>query len=73
MHVVAGVGEVGAVAAVDPAAVDEQRLVAVVERGPLDPLLVEVEPRDADGDPVEQLEAVGVDAITSASIARRSD
>jgi hypothetical protein len=41
VHVVAGVGEVGAVAAVDPAAVDEQRLVAVVERRPLERLLRE--------------------------------
>ena len=31
MQVVAGVGEVGALAAVDPAAVDEQRLVPVLE------------------------------------------
>jgi hypothetical protein len=36
-------GEVGAGAAVDPAAVDEQRLVAVVERRPLDRLVREIE------------------------------
>jgi hypothetical protein len=38
VHVLAVVGEEGARAAVDPAAVDQQRLVAVVERGPLDRL-----------------------------------
>ena len=53
-------GGEGARASVDPAAVDEQRLVAVVQRRPLDRLLVEVEPRSALGDPVEQLEAIGV-------------
>jgi hypothetical protein len=31
VHVITGVGEEGALAAVDPAAVDEQRLVAVGE------------------------------------------
>jgi hypothetical protein len=36
VQVLAGVGEVGAVAAVDPAAIDEQRLVAVAQRDPLD-------------------------------------
>ena len=48
----------GALAAVEPAAVDEQRLVAVVQRGPLDRLLREVELGNAMGDPVEELEAV---------------
>jgi hypothetical protein len=42
VQVVAGVGEEGAVAAVDPAAADEQRPRAVIDRGPLDRLPVEV-------------------------------
>jgi hypothetical protein len=42
VQVVAAVGEEGAFAAVDPAAVDEQGLVAIVQRRPLDRLLVEV-------------------------------
>jgi hypothetical protein len=54
VHVVAVVGEVGAVAAVDPAAVDEQRLDAVGKLDSLDLLPVEVQLRDASRDPVEQ-------------------
>jgi hypothetical protein len=42
VHVVTGVGEVGAVAAVDPAAIDAQRLDAVGKLDPLDLLPVEV-------------------------------
>jgi hypothetical protein len=42
LHGVAVVGEVGPVAAVDPATVDEQRLGAVVQRPPFDRLLVQV-------------------------------
>jgi hypothetical protein len=54
VYVPAGVGEVGALAAVDPAAVDEQRLVGVVERCPLDRLLSEVKLGNAIGEPVEE-------------------
>jgi hypothetical protein len=36
VQVIAVVGEEGAGAAIEPAAVDKQRLVAVVERRPLD-------------------------------------
>src|SRR5918995_7196568 len=43
VHVVAVVGEEGAVAPVDPAAVDEQGLVAVRQPVPLDRVPVEVE------------------------------
>ena len=39
VHVVASVGEVGAVAAIHPATIDEQRLVATIQRRPLDRLL----------------------------------
>jgi hypothetical protein len=60
VEVVAGVGEEGALAAVDPAAVDEQRLVAVVERRPLQRLLFEVELGNAIGDPIQELEAISV-------------
>ena len=60
MHVDAAIGEGGALAAVDPAAVDEQRLVAVVQRRPLDRLLREVKLGNALGDPVQQLEVVVV-------------
>jgi hypothetical protein len=42
VHVVASVREVDAATAVEPAAVDDQRIVAIVERSPLDPLVVEV-------------------------------
>jgi hypothetical protein len=42
VHVVAGVGERDAGTAIHAAAVHEQRLVAVVERGPLDLVLIEV-------------------------------
>jgi hypothetical protein len=42
VQVLTGVGEVSAVAAVDPATVDEQRLVAVVQRRPLDLSPIEV-------------------------------
>jgi hypothetical protein len=59
--------EEGAGAAIEPAAVDEQRLVAVVERRPLDPLPVEVEPANPMSDPVEELEAVGVAVIHRSS------
>jgi hypothetical protein len=58
VYVLAVVGEEGAGAAVDPAAVDEQRLMAVVQRGPLDGLLREVELGDAIGDPVEEHKAI---------------
>jgi hypothetical protein len=47
---VGGVGEVDARAAVDPAAVDEQRLVAVIERRPLDLVLVELQLGNAIGE-----------------------
>ena len=62
VHVLAVAGEVGALAAVEPTAVDEQRLVAIVQRDPLDLMLVEVE-ADAVGDSVEELEAISVAAI----------
>jgi hypothetical protein len=39
VHVLSRVGEVGAVAAVEPTAVDEQGLVPIVERHPLDLVL----------------------------------
>jgi hypothetical protein len=58
VHVLAGVGEVCAAPAVEPAAVDDQRLVAVVQRRPLDRLPLEVKLGNALGDPVQQLEAV---------------
>ena len=60
MHVLAVVGQVSAVAAVDPTAVDEQRLVAVLERRPRDRLLLEMQLGNAAGDPVEQLKTVSV-------------
>jgi hypothetical protein len=63
VQIVPGVGEVGTLAAVDPAAVHEQRLVPVVQRGPRERLLREVELGNAIGDPVEELEAVGVALI----------
>ena len=63
MRVVAGVGEVGAGAAVDPAAVDEQRLVAVLNRQLLDLVLLQVKLGNAVGDPVEQLHAIRVGTI----------
>ena len=52
-----------ALAAVEPAAVNEQRLMAVIERRPLDRLLIEVQSGDALGDPVEQFEAISVALI----------
>jgi hypothetical protein len=63
VHVLPGVGEVGTVATVDPAAVDEQRLVAIVERCPLDRLLLEVQLGEPGLDPVEQDKPVGVGAV----------
>ena len=43
---------------VDPTAVDEQGLVAIIECHPLDSTLVEIELGKSLGDPVEQLESV---------------
>ena len=63
MDIRARVDEEGAVAAVDPAAVDEQRLMAIIERHPLDLVLGEVKLGNAVGDPVEQRQAIGVGTI----------
>jgi hypothetical protein len=46
-----------------PTAIDEQSLVAVVERGPLDRVLREVDLGNAIGDPVQQRDALGVRLI----------
>jgi hypothetical protein len=50
-----GIGEERAGAAVEATAVDERRLVAVIERRPLDLVLGEVKLGNSLGDPVEQL------------------
>jgi hypothetical protein len=58
-----GIGEECAAAIIEAAAVDEQRLVAIIERRPLDVVLVQVQLGNALGEPVEQFEAVGVGTI----------
>jgi hypothetical protein len=63
VQVVASVGEERAVAAVEATAVDEQRPMAVIECCPLDFVLREVKLWKAIGEPVEELQAVGVGAI----------
>ena len=68
MHVLARVGEERTGAAVEATAVDEQRLVAIIERRPLDLVLREVKLGNAVGDPVEELQAVGVGTIHSRSL-----
>jgi hypothetical protein len=55
--------EEGAVAAVEATAVKDQGLAAVIERRPLDRLLIEVKLGNAIGEPVEQFEAAGVGTI----------
>jgi hypothetical protein len=63
VQIITGLGEVGAVAAVDAAAIYEQRLVAVWQRGPVDRVLLQVELGNTSGDPVEQFEAIGVATV----------
>jgi hypothetical protein len=55
VQIVTGVGEERSGAAVEATAVDEQRLVAIIERRPLDLVLGEVKLGNSLGDPVEQL------------------
>jgi hypothetical protein len=63
VEVAAGIGEECAAAIIEAAAVDEQRLVAIIERRPLDVVLVQVQLGNALGESVEQFEAVGVGTI----------
>jgi hypothetical protein len=67
LHVLASVSEVSTGAAVDPAAVDEQHLVAVIERCLLDLVLIEVQLGHPVSDPVEQFEPVGVAVVHRSS------
>jgi hypothetical protein len=72
VQVIAAVGEVRAVAAADPAAIDEERLLAVGERRPLDRLSIEIELGSALGDPVEQSSAVLVASCIVVALSTRS-
>jgi hypothetical protein len=53
VHVVARIGKVGTVAAIEATTVDEQRLVSVTECRPSDLVLVEVKLGNSIGEPVE--------------------
>jgi hypothetical protein len=54
------IGEEQSGAAIEPAAIDNQALVAIIQRGPLDLVLLEIQLGNALGDPVKQLQAIGV-------------
>lgn len=63
MHVVAVVGEVDAVAAFDPAAIDEQCLATFGEGRQTDLVLIEVQLGNPISESVEEREAIGVGVV----------
>jgi hypothetical protein len=72
VHILAGAHEERTSAAVEPAAIDEQGFVAIIEGRPLDLVLFEVQLGHPIGDPVKQLEAIGVGTIHYPQSERRS-
>ncbi len=66
MHVVAVVGEVDAVAAFDPAAIDEQCLATFGEGRQTDLVLIEVQLGNPIDESVEECKAIGVGVVAPA-------